>query len=112
MNLLEEHAKDIIGSGEWEAIMYECLPLGEKTQVYHLQGEVKSKIDKQTRDVYFTPKDHEGWLQNWEKETGKCSKCCGEGKIIFSVSAKETKCKACPKCNGSGVVKSQAEEKR
>jgi hypothetical protein len=50
------------------------------------------------------------WCEKYEKETGNCAQCFGEGKVMNSWSAKDgTKYRPCNRCSGSGKSVKQIE---
>jgi len=67
-----------------------------------------SKRDKSTEATYtVSMSDYESWVKAWEKLTGLCSRCIGEGKTVNKISKQPdgtflSEYKDCPKCNGSG----------
>ena len=66
------------------------------------KGDIKWLHEDKQKAV-ITYQEVGKWCKKYEKETGKCSNCSGEGKIMKSWSAKDvTKHKPCEKCNGTG----------
>ena len=42
---------------------------------------------------------------DWERRTGKCHRCQGRGKVVWSVSVSEgTKYRDCERCHGAGLA--------
>lgn len=61
------------------------------------------KMDKATkRVIVITPEEHETWLQEWERKTGKCNRCVGEGQTVKSFGVGGTTYRECATCKGSG----------
>ena len=53
--------------------------------------------------------DMDAFKEQWERDTGNCSNCGGEGQELWSWSATEgTKYRPCSRCNGSGNPPSPA----
>lgn len=116
--LLETHARELAGASEkWSAYEYQCLPPGGETKCYRLKGAVaplkKSgkahdwrKKDKATvKEVWITVVEHQEWLKAWEKKTGKCTNCEGEGKTLASASIHGCTYRECSQCKGTGKAK-------
>jgi hypothetical protein len=118
MNLLIEHAREMLNMPpEWDGYELEAIG-GEKTKLLRVVGAVApiktrgknkgsrdwSKLDKTTeKTAYFTPEEHQQWVSDWEKKTGKCSYCCGTGKVFARWnSVTGTEYKPCLKCGSTG----------
>lgn len=121
MNLLEEHAREVVGMPpEWEAYEYAAIgrTINQDAKLIRVKGAIAPKktkgankglpnwrkADKATeREAYFTPAEHDKWCSEWEQKTGKCSECTGKGEVFASWSATDgTKHKPCKKCGGTG----------
>ena len=73
------------------------------------RGKYKGLPNWEKRDMttvktaYFTPEEHDRWVLEWEKKTGKCSDCTGSGKQFAEWSVTEgMRYKPCNKCGGTG----------
>lgn len=104
---------------DWHWFRLECFPHGGPRCLYvEVEGAVAplltrgknaghpnwKKMDKTTRRTIVIPVDeHEGWLLEWERRTGKCPQCLGRGKETASVHyLTGATYQACGKCGGSG----------
>lgn len=59
--------------------------------------------DKIGDPVVVTDAEARTERENWERTTGKCGECVGEGKVLIGWSAKEgTRFDACKTCGGTG----------
>lgn len=109
MSLLTEHARELLGMPpEWDAYQFQTIStIGatsiKKAELFIVIGAVApvktrgkhkgtpnwSKADPATkRTAYFTPAEHDVWTAEWERKTGKCAACYGEGKRLID-------CKKC-----------------
>lgn len=126
-DLLEEHARDLLGAGpDWKAYRWEVLPhdgkpfyfavTGAVTHVLYKTGICKGRpnVNKsepgthRTANIQFA--EHVKWLLNWERRTGKCRTCFGEGRLVARVSTSApTEYRPCPHCEATGkaVVKEE-----
>lgn len=121
VNMYEAHAKEMLSAPHgWQAYRYEVIG-GIEAKLIQVTGAVvplkksgknKGCPDWKRRDrateetAYFTPQEHETWAQEWERKTGKCSDCSGDGKTLARWDAKEgATYKDCKKCSGSGRTK-------
>ena len=124
MNLLTEHARELLGMPpEWDAYRFEAIGLTstQPTKVFCVEGAVAplktrgkykgnpnwAKRDRATvRTAYFTPDEHDTWKSGWELKTGKCAECTGSGQRNVGWSAADgAKFKPCEKCNATGKAK-------
>lgn len=118
--LLEEHAREKLGKPPtWRAFRYECLPAhSPDTTHYAITGMVcldkkngspnwQCPLDEKA-EVIISVEEHEAWLVEWERKTGKCWRCTGTGKIIKRVSRIDgTEYRPCPECKGMGKAVTQ-----
>lgn len=122
MNLLTEHAKELLGMPpEWDAYEFEAIGRTADQREAKLirvvgavappktRGKYKGLTNWYKRDLatektaYFTPTEHEEWTRQWEQKTGKCSECMGRGEKIVGWSAASGKrYKPCDKCGATG----------
>lgn len=114
MKLLEQHAREKINETDnW------CIFRGEHINGGILlsgavapkfvkgdhKGEINWKrLDRSTEKKVFIPtEEHEKWLEQWEKQTGKCSDCLGVGTRVCGWSkADGQRYSKCNKCSGTG----------
>ena len=123
-DLLTVHAREALGMPEeWQVYAWTCLPhcrSGQKDwKATHFQvtgciapiitrGKNKGchnwrKMDNTTiREFVVSIADHEVWKLNWERKTGKCYRCQGEGKTIARMTATEKTYRDCTRCKGTG----------
>jgi hypothetical protein len=123
-DLLTVHAREALGMPEeWQVYAWTCLPhyrSGQKDwKATHFQvtgciapiitrGKNKGrhnwrKMDNTTiREFVVSIADHEVWELNWERKTGKCYRCQGEGKTIARMTATEKTYRDCTRCKGTG----------
>lgn len=123
-DLLTVHAREALGvSEEWQAYLYACLPRSKDGQkdwkATHFQitgciapvitrGKNKGcrnwrKMDKTTiREFIVSIADHDAWTLSWQRKTGKCYRCQGEGKTIARITATEKTYRDCTRCKGTG----------
>lgn len=69
------------------------------------KGKVKpaSRDHATKRDVVITPADLAAAKMQWERDTGKCSACCGAGKTVASAKSDGTKTyRGCNRCRETG----------
>lgn len=74
-------------------------PIGKRTKRPNF-----NKLDKSTARTFTVPKSkYEAWVAEWEKRTGKCCGCMGEGKELASYSRRDgATYRPCGQCKGSG----------
>ena len=99
-DLLVEHAREMIADGDrWEPYLLESVPEFVDTVGFCLTG----RRDGAVISVTFTLDDHAEWTREWEKRTGNCSMCGGDGRTIARwVADGESTYRQCVKCGGSG----------
>ena len=122
MNLLTEHAKDLLGMPpEWDAYEFEAIVRTADNSAAKLirvvgavappktRGKYKGLPNWDKRDpatektAYFTPEEHEEWTRQWEQKTGKCAECLGRGEKMAGWSAASgARYKPCDKCGATG----------
>lgn len=120
MKLLEMHAREMLGMSQaWGAFRFKAMPQeAGKVLYYEVTGAVAPLVskgsckgnrnwkrrDRATERVANIPvADHDAWTREWERQTGKCSNCVGEGKVMARWHYKEGMTyKTCPICLGSG----------
>lgn len=116
IDLYAEHAKEKAHlPANWRIYKWECFPKGGDETIYvavtgavceHFKaGERKNERNWKLRDkntertVNLPCGEHEAWKLEWEKRTGKCSRCTGDGEVLESWSvANGVKNRPCPKC--------------
>lgn len=124
MDLYTEHARELLGMPpEWDSYHLEAIghtPDDSATKLIRVTGAVApmktrgkykglpnwDKRDPATdKTAYFTPEEHDRWVQEWEKKTGKCSDCTGSGKRYAGWSVAEgTTYKPCKTCGETGMA--------
>lgn len=123
MNLLTEHAKDLLGMpADWDAYEFEAIgrTADQPAKLYRVTGAVApiksrgkykgqpnwDRLDKSTlKTAYFTPAEHDDWASQWSKRTGKCLECMGRGERFAGWSKKAgTHYKPCDKCGATGIA--------
>jgi hypothetical protein len=122
MNLLTEHARELLGMPpEWNAYKYEAIGHTadqKECKLIRVDGAVAplktrgkykghphwDKLDKETeKTAFFTPSEHDEWLRQWEQKTGKCARCVGRGeKMVGWSAANGVSYKPCDKCGATG----------
>lgn len=121
MNLLTEHARELLGMPpEWNAYQFEAIgrTVNQETKLIRVKGAIAPPItkgkrkgmpnwrelDKATeREAYFTPAEHDDWCLQWERKTGNCSKCLGKGEVFASWNVTDgVKTKPCAACSSTG----------
>ncbi len=122
--LLETHAREKAQMPpEWELYKWRSMPperkFGEPCLYHEITGAVAPiktrgknkghrdwlKMDKATkRVIVITPAEHETWLQEWQRKTGKCATCVGEGHTLKSFGVSGTTYQECATCKGSGLT--------
>jgi hypothetical protein len=122
MNLFTEHARELVAMPpEWDAYEWEAIGrerASDEAKLIRVTGAVAplktrgkykgypnwEKLDRGTvKTAYFTPAEHEAWMLEWERKTGKCSDCMGRGERSVGWSAAEgTRYKPCGKCGATG----------
>ena len=117
IDLYAEHAKEKAGlPANWRIYQWSCFPKDGSETIYVAvtgavcehkkmtgphKGETNWKLlDKATEKTVNLPvAEHEQWKLEWEKKTGKCSRCTGTGEVMESWNG--TKMRACLKCKGA-----------
>ena len=116
MNLHSEHAREMLGMPpEWEGYEFEAIGGNKLVRVVGAVAPIKTrgkykghrnwqKLDKATeKTAYYTPAEHDEWVAQWEKKTGKCAECYGTGQMFARWSvANGTEHKPCVKCGATG----------
>ena len=121
MNLMIEHAKELLGMPpEWDGYEFEAIgrTVNQETKLLRVKGAIAPpitkgerkgrpnwrKLDKSTeREAFFTPAEHDEWCRKWEQKTGLCAECTGKGEVFSSWKAGEgTTFKPCKVCGGTG----------
>lgn len=107
---------------EWEAYHFAAGGYGNKkipAGYTKVSGAVAPKLPNGERDwgkkdmasdATFMVKnaDVDAWADQREKETGKCRRCCGEGKEWTGWSREHgSRFKTCSKCGGTGSIKQE-----
>jgi hypothetical protein len=69
----------------------------------------KPKRDAATQqELVITSAEMDARKQRWEQETGKCSHCLGEGKVVSGVSVRDAitthSYRSCKPCKGNGAA--------
>ena len=117
--LMETHAREKANmQPEWRAYKWKCYPQDASETIYYeitgITAPLKTKGvnkgrpnwdkgDKTTlRIVNILVDEHDNWVNEWEKRTGKCSECTGSGKTIKSSGIEGTTYRTCKRCNGTG----------
>jgi hypothetical protein len=117
-SLLEQHAREKAGQGpEWAVFRWEAIPEAKGSMLTGavapplLSGKRKGrpnwkKLDKSTeRRVFITHDEADAYMLAWERETGKCARCQGEGKQIAGWSRDEgARYRQCGVCGGNGLA--------
>ena len=100
----------------WKAFQFECL--GNPTSILRMKGGVAppkktgknkgrpnyAKAERVVED-YITFASIEEWGENYEKTTGICNECMGEGKVMQSWHyINGTTYRPCTRCNGTGRI--------
>ena len=103
----------------WEIYKWEVVNYGTPAEALGVTGAVCTavfskgprkgsrnwaKMDRATvMSIRFTDREHATFLLLWEKSTGTCSKCSGNGTVLVSWSAANGSVYGeCPKCSGTG----------
>jgi len=95
LDLLSEHACELVGRSEFEPTRFECLPVDDP-HFYRVS-------DASGYTVCFDFDVHDRWCEEWQKRTGRCMVCAGSGKRVKSWHEDTgVVWKPCPACNGSG----------
>lgn len=122
IDLYEEHAraKEQV-SPDWHLFSWECFPKSGREPTLYVQvrgavckvtfqrGRRKGQMnwgrrEKSTeRTVILPVADHEKFCEEWEKRTGLCRNCTGEGKVFASWNhITGTKYRPCARCRETG----------
>ena len=120
MELLEENARAKAGMGEdWFPYSYKVMPghpqpmefaeiIGAvaplKTRGKNKGAHNWSQLDPATkRTVYITVAENEAFVKEWEKKTGLCANCKGDGQE-WCGWGRDTgnRFRTCEKCKGEG----------
>lgn len=116
VNTLEIHAREALGKPpEWKLTTYQSLPMDSRESThFQLTGSIPSKVlfksgpnkgkpnwkfstDKET--VIFSRDDHRAWEDAWEKRTGSCRDCGGDGQALSGYSsATGDRYRPCTRC--------------
>ena len=123
MNLLTDHARELLEMPpEWNSYHLEVIgytqDANSSAKLFKITGAVAplktrgehkgmpnwNKRDRATeKTVFITPEEHDRWVQEWEKKTGKCADCTGSGKQLSGWSVTEgAKYRPCKKCSETG----------
>ena len=119
MKLLNTQAKIKANTGdEWEPYAWRMLPIGGPYELAEVAGAVAprytkgkrkgnhnwDKLDKATKKtVYITIKENEEFVEQWQKETGKCANCEGLGTTLRSWHyINGATYQDCKECRGAG----------
>lgn len=109
MNFIDVVAKRKAKTEGWLPCIYEFIgddaflifggvPIGNRKNGRPKWGPRKS-LDR----VIVTNYEIEFEEKSYERDTGKCSKCLGEGKTVASISVNQpTTYRPCSKCGGTG----------
>lgn len=123
MNLLTEQARELLGMPpEWNSYHLEVIghtpDANSSAKLFRITGAIaplktrgkyKGLPNWEKRDVatdktvYIAPQEHEAWIQEWKKKTGKCAECTGSGKQFYRWSITEgTTYRPCKACGETG----------
>lgn len=106
---------------DWFGYKFRVLPESlDPAEVYEITGAVAPlkaraagefdrdwrKKDRSTvKVVFITVQDHKAWIRDWEKRTGKCSVCLGDGKQWMGWSLTNgDKYEPCRRCRATGAA--------
>ena len=123
LDLLTEHAREILGVGDdWHYYSWELLPdPPQKSQFIKICGAVAppekdggydwTEKDPATDEtVYITLREHKAWRKEWSRKTGRCYECGGDGQAWAGWNCKTgDKWKRCGLCGGTGKLSSVPE---
>jgi hypothetical protein len=111
---------------EWTPYLWEMLPHGKPKFMQITGGIFRHKIKSGPRkgevnygkpepgtldSVVITLRERDEWYAAWERRTGMCNECAGDGKVTASFGVKngERYCtyRECSRCSGTGKAKAE-----
>ena len=115
--MCELTARDKAGLGvEWETYMVEVMPPYRAPYVYHVglgiprlltrgPNKGRKRWDGPREELWLSGAEVEARAEQYERETGNCRECMGDGKTLARWSATEgTTYRECSRCKGTGKV--------
>ena len=120
--LFDDHARELVGmNADWSLYRFEAVGNpNEPPMIYRLRGAVAppfksgprkgkpnwSKKDPATdKEVCDSAADHRAWGAAWERRTGLCSRCGGEGRTLASSGRDGKTYRDCRECGGNGKTR-------